>query len=144
MLHVSIKLLVIPSLIECSTYFSIYLYEHKYFHGPVITFIFSACPKDQIRFGPYCYFELDTPSQTLYENANQCEDQESYLWYPETEAEIKFIKHKFPTPTNDDVYHLGFTSYNGIDGLRTTNNNTIPGIRFYTSKVIKVLRKIIM
>ena len=91
-------------------------------------FLFTAtCPENQIRFGSYCYFELATASQGLFENANECEDNEALLWYPETEAEIKFVQGIFPTQNEDDVYHLGVKSYNRRDGLTFIDNTTIPG-----------------
>ena len=94
----------------------------------------ATCPENQIRFGSYCYFELISDdfegsgsSQGLFENANECEDNEALLWYPETVAEIKFIQATFPTQNEDEVYHLGVISYNRVDGLTFIDNTTIPG-----------------
>ena len=94
----------------------------------------STCPENQVRFGPHCYFELSTPFQSIFDNGNQCEDEESLLWYPETEAEIKFISQKFPVATAGDVYHLGFAYAHKEKGFRGLDNNTFPGIPVYTSK----------
>ena len=40
-----------------------------------ILLFFTACQENQIRFGDYCYEELETKKQTIEENANQCEDK---------------------------------------------------------------------
>ena len=68
-----------------------------------ILLFFTACPVNQIRFGDYCYEELETKKQTIEENANQCEDKLGqglpffqillgFLWAPQGPEEFVIPK----------------------------------------------------
>ena len=50
----------------------------------------SECPSSYKRFGDHCYFErMDVDILT---NADACENEGAVLWYPETSAEIAFVR----------------------------------------------------
>ena len=93
---------------------------------------FSACPENQIRFGDYCYEELENKKQTIEENANQCEDKLGNLWYPESATEFAFMKETFPVETTGDVYHLGIQIIDSKQGLYLMDRSFHPGITHYT------------
>ena len=93
---------------------------------------FSACPENQIRFGDYCYEELENKKQTIEENANQCEDKLGHLWYPESATEFAFMKETFPVETTGDVYHLGIQIIDSKHGMYLMDRSFHPGITHYT------------
>jgi hypothetical protein len=76
---------------------------------------------------------LPAETDTLNANADACEDMGGHLWYPETSAEMAFIREVFPIPSGE-LYHLGVYNYSISWGIWFIDGTYSPGIPFYTCK----------